>query len=131
MQVCDDAYQWRSILSLVSCDAGVPNKERIPLPEPRPPEARGGPEREPDRGQRNVVCTSPLLVHTQMILLLNKCDIPDSNDRCGTRIKDSLPSFGDQENDLPTATRCSFCFSFCFVPFLLCLFALLLSALFV
>ena len=55
MQVCDDAYQWRSILSLVSCDADVPNKERIPLPEPRPPEARGGPEREPDRGQLSAV----------------------------------------------------------------------------
>src|ERR1700731_1586884 len=40
----------------------------------------------------NVVCTSPLLAHTQMILL-NKCDIPDSKVRCEICIRDNLPSW--------------------------------------
>ena len=46
----------------------------------------------------NVVCMSPSLMCTQMILL-NKCDILTLMLCCSIHIRDSLPSFGNQENN--------------------------------
>ncbi|KAH8824047.1 guanine nucleotide binding protein, alpha subunit [Flagelloscypha sp. PMI_526] len=46
-----------------------------------------------------------LLAKTQMILFLNKCDLLQQKLQRGVRIRDSVPSFGDRRNDLPTATR--------------------------
>ena len=54
------------------------------------------------------VCACKWLAHMQMILFLNKCDILDLKLRRGVRIRDSVPSFGDRKNDLPTATKCLF-----------------------
>jgi hypothetical protein len=53
------------------------------------------------------VCACKLLVNTQMILFLNKCDLLDAKLSRGIKIKDSVPSFGDRKNDLPTATKCA------------------------
>jgi hypothetical protein len=39
-------------------------------------------------------------------LVLNKCDLLQAKLQRGVRIRDSVPSFGDRKNDLPTATRC-------------------------
>ncbi|KAK2460385.1 hypothetical protein APHAL10511_007550 [Amanita phalloides] len=51
------------------------------------------------------VCANRLLAHTQLILFLNKCDLLQAKLQRGIRIRDSVPSFGDRKNDLPTATR--------------------------
>ena len=40
-------------------------------------------------------------------LVLNKCDLLQAKLQRGIRIRDSVPSFGDRKNDLPTATRCT------------------------
>ncbi|KAL0952601.1 hypothetical protein HGRIS_006856 [Hohenbuehelia grisea] len=51
------------------------------------------------------VCQSKLLVRTQLILFLNKCDLLQAKLMRGVRIRDHVPSFGDRRNDLGTATR--------------------------
>ncbi|KAF5375428.1 hypothetical protein D9615_007931 [Tricholomella constricta] len=51
------------------------------------------------------VCSCKLLSRTQIILFLNKCDLLQAKLQRGVRIRDSVPSFGDRKNDLPTATR--------------------------
>ncbi|GLB44538.1 putative G protein alpha subunit [Lyophyllum shimeji] len=51
------------------------------------------------------VCSCKLLARTQIILFLNKCDLLQAKLQRGVRIRDSVPSFGDRKNDLPTATR--------------------------
>lgn len=51
------------------------------------------------------VCSCKLLARTQVILFLNKCDLLQAKLQRGVRIRDSVPSFGDRKNDLPTATR--------------------------
>ncbi|KAF9450753.1 G-alpha-domain-containing protein [Macrolepiota fuliginosa MF-IS2] len=51
------------------------------------------------------VCSCKLLSRTQIILFLNKCDLLQAKLQRGIRIRDSVPSFGDRKNDLPTATR--------------------------
>jgi hypothetical protein len=47
---------------------------------------------------------SPSSVHQ----VLNKCDLLQAKLQRGVRIRDSVPSFGDRKNDLPTATRCKY-----------------------
>ena len=42
--------------------------------------------------------------------VLNKCDLLQAKLQRGVRIRDSVPSFGDRKNDVPTATRCMFFF---------------------
>ena len=87
------------------------------------------------------VCACKLLARTQIILcnspfclpllhqptlafrpVLNKCDLLQAKLQRGVRIRDSVPSFGDRKNDLPTATRCASSFIFCtlFDPCLFC-----------
>jgi guanine nucleotide-binding protein subunit alpha len=51
------------------------------------------------------VCACKLLTRTQLILFLNKCDLLQAKLQRGVRIRDSVPSFGDRKNDVPTATR--------------------------
>ncbi|KAK2464826.1 hypothetical protein APHAL10511_003244 [Amanita phalloides] len=51
------------------------------------------------------VCANKLFARTQLILLLNKYDLLQAKLRRGVRIRDSVPSFGDRKNDLPTALR--------------------------
>ncbi|KAF8628588.1 hypothetical protein AX17_005983 [Amanita inopinata Kibby_2008] len=51
------------------------------------------------------VCANKLLARTQLILFLNKCDLLQAKLQRGLRIRDSVPSFGDRKNDLPTATK--------------------------
>ncbi|KAF9458709.1 guanine nucleotide binding protein, alpha subunit [Collybia nuda] len=51
------------------------------------------------------VVSCKLLARTQIILFLNKCDLLQAKLQRGVRIRDSVPSFGDRKNDLPTATR--------------------------
>ena len=46
-------------------------------------------------------------------LVLNKCDLLQAKLQRGVRIRDSVPSFGDRKNDLPTATRCASSFISC------------------
>ena len=47
-----------------------------------------------------------------MHTVLNKCDLLQAKLQRGVRIRDSVPSFGDRKNDLPTATRCMFLYSY-------------------
>lgn len=55
------------------------------------------------------VLLSPHLIHLIIThLVLNKCDLLQAKLQRGIRIRDSVPSFGDRKNDLPTATRCRF-----------------------
>ncbi|KAG6827750.1 hypothetical protein H0H92_010572 [Tricholoma furcatifolium] len=51
------------------------------------------------------VVSCKLLYRTQIILFLNKCDLLQAKLQRGVRIRDSVPSFADRKNDLPTATR--------------------------
>ncbi|KAG5641291.1 hypothetical protein DXG03_005568 [Asterophora parasitica] len=51
------------------------------------------------------VVSCKLLARTQIILFLNKCDLLQAKLQRGVRIRESVPSFGDRKNDLPTATR--------------------------
>lgn len=39
-------------------------------------------------------------------LVLNKCDLLQAKLQRGIRIRDSVPSYHNRANDLPTATRC-------------------------
>jgi hypothetical protein len=41
-------------------------------------------------------------------IVLNKCDLLQAKLQRGVRIRDSVPSFADRKNDLPTATKCVF-----------------------
>src|ERR1700730_17302516 len=54
------------------------------------------------------VCMCKWLAYTQMMLFLNKCNILHLKLHCSIHIRDSMPSFCDQKNDMPTATKCSF-----------------------
>ncbi|KAJ7756308.1 guanine nucleotide binding protein, alpha subunit [Mycena metata] len=51
------------------------------------------------------VCGCKLLTRTQLVLFLNKCDLLQAKLMRGTKIRDSVPSFGDRRNDVATATR--------------------------
>ncbi|KAG9310947.1 guanine nucleotide binding protein, alpha subunit [Chiua virens] len=51
------------------------------------------------------VCQSPMLAKTQIILFLNKCDLLHNKLKRGTRVKDSIPSYGDRKNDTITAMK--------------------------
>ena len=53
----------------------------------------------------SVIGNSVLSWYT-LLLVLNKCDLLQAKLQRGVRIRDSVPSFGDRKNDLPTATRC-------------------------
>jgi hypothetical protein len=52
------------------------------------------------------VCASKLLTNTQLILFLNKCDLLEAKLNRGVRIKNTVLSYGDRHNNLPTATKC-------------------------
>ncbi|KAL4254709.1 P-loop containing nucleoside triphosphate hydrolase [Abortiporus biennis] len=52
-----------------------------------------------------MVCSSPLLAKTQIILFLNKCDLLEKKLRSGVRVKDYVPSFGKRSNDVQTVTQ--------------------------
>lgn len=43
---------------------------------------------------------------TSTIIVLNKCDLLQAKLQRGVRIRDSVPSFGERNNDLQTATQC-------------------------
>lgn len=44
------------------------------------------------------ICDNKLLADVQLVLFLNKCDILEQKLRTGIRIRDYIPSFGDQPN---------------------------------
>lgn len=71
------------------------------------------------------VCSCKLLIEAQLILckfyfcrillsqvalalVLNKCDLLQAKLQRGVRIRDSVPSYHNRANDLPTATRCEY-----------------------
>lgn len=43
---------------------------------------------------------------TSTIIVLNKCDLLQAKLQRGIRIRDSVPSFGERNNNLQTATQC-------------------------
>ncbi|KAI0033481.1 G-alpha-domain-containing protein [Vararia minispora EC-137] len=51
------------------------------------------------------VVSSKLLQKVQLILFLNKCDILQRKLERGVSIKRYIPTYGDRENDVPTATK--------------------------
>ncbi|KAG7087734.1 hypothetical protein E1B28_013679 [Marasmius oreades] len=51
------------------------------------------------------VCSCQLLARTQLILFLNKTDLLEKKLMGGVRVRDHVPSFGDRNNDLPSAAR--------------------------
>lgn len=51
------------------------------------------------------ICSSKLLLKAQLILFLNKCDLLQAKLQRGIRIRDSVTSYADRKNDLPTATK--------------------------
>ncbi|KAF9261998.1 G-alpha-domain-containing protein [Marasmius fiardii PR-910] len=51
------------------------------------------------------ICSCQLLSRSQLILFLNKTDLLEKKLIRGVRIRDHVPSFGNRNNDLPTATR--------------------------
>jgi hypothetical protein len=53
------------------------------------------------------ICSSPLLVKTQLILFLNKCDLLRRKLKRGVKVNQYLPSFGDRENDLTHVIKCT------------------------
>ena len=56
------------------------------------------------------ICSSPLLVKTQLVLFLNKCDLLRRKLKRGVKVKQYLPSFGDRENDLTHVIKCTHTF---------------------
>jgi hypothetical protein len=52
------------------------------------------------------ICSSKLLAKAQLILFLNKCDLLRAKLERGLLIRDSIPSYGNNQNDFHTATHC-------------------------
>ncbi|KAJ7596460.1 guanine nucleotide binding protein, alpha subunit [Mycena floridula] len=51
------------------------------------------------------LCSSKILAKTQIVLMLNKCDLLFAKLQRGIRIRDHVPSFGERNNNLATVTR--------------------------
>lgn len=53
------------------------------------------------------LCGSKLLSRTQLILFLNKCDLLKRKLKRGTRLNQHIPSYGNRDNDVVTAVKCT------------------------
>lgn len=54
------------------------------------------------------VCSNKLLANVDLVLFLNKCDILEKKLNAGVRLAKYVRSYGDRENDLETASKCSY-----------------------
>ncbi len=53
------------------------------------------------------ICSSEVLAHVQLVLLLNKCDLLEKKLRDGkVLVKNYVPSFKDRSNDYKTVAYC-------------------------
>lgn len=53
------------------------------------------------------VCSNKLLAHVELVLFLNKCDILEVKLNSGVRLAKYVRSYGDRENDVETASKCT------------------------
>lgn len=51
------------------------------------------------------LCSLQILVKTQIILFLNKCDLLEQKLRAGIKVRTHVPSFGDRSNDVDTVKK--------------------------
>jgi hypothetical protein len=56
----------------------------------------------------DMICSSRLLSHVNIIIFLNKMDLLEKKLASGTRIDYYLPSFVRRENDAKVFTKCTF-----------------------
>jgi guanine nucleotide-binding protein subunit alpha len=54
------------------------------------------------------LCSLQILVKTQIILFLNKCDLLEQKLRAGIKVRTHVPSFGDRSNDVDTVKKCEY-----------------------
>ena len=52
------------------------------------------------------ICSSGLLMKTQLILFLNKCDLLHKKLKQGTKVARYIPSYGDRPNNLQSVIAC-------------------------
>lgn len=59
------------------------------------------------------VCANPLLTKATLILFLNKMDIVARTLADGAQLKDYVPSYGDQPNELENVVKCACALAWC------------------
>ncbi|KAF8340310.1 guanine nucleotide binding protein, alpha subunit, partial [Cantharellus anzutake] len=53
----------------------------------------------------SIVCSSPLLKRTHIVLFLNKIDILKEKLKNGAKVRKSIPTYGNRENDVDTVVK--------------------------
>lgn len=53
------------------------------------------------------LCSNPLLASVDLVLFLNKCDILEGKLKAGVKLAKYIKSYGERENDLESASKCT------------------------